>query len=133
MKSAVMNPGDRLFQIEVVEPRKRELSRKILYEGESILKTGGQKVKLDDVPMPAPQRTLFGYFKGRTMAEKWGSRFGTVIACFKVDKSGYLENIEHLNLEQEPLHIGMATEGYSINESLQVVRSREEEFNIEIH
>lgn len=132
MKSAIMNPGDRLFQIEIVEPRRRSGSRRLLFEGESVLKTGGQIIKLEDVLMPAPKRTLLKYFKDKTSAEKWGARFGTVIACFKVDKSGYLENIEHLLLTQEPLTVEFSNEGFSVDKDLNVSRTGKE-FNIEIH
>lgn len=132
MKSAVMNPGDCLFQIEIVEPRNRKGSREPLYDGESVLKTGGQIIKLADVPMPAPQRTLLKYFKNKRSAETWGARFGTVIACFKVDKSEYLENIERLKLEQEPLSIGFANESFAVDKDLNIVRTTQG-INIEIH
>lgn len=129
-----MSAREHLFQIEIVEPSKRERPKKLLYDG--ILyryNDNHEKVKREDFLPPAPTRTLLKRFKDHKAAERWGSNIGTVVACFKVDKTRYLENIEHLKLDpQTPISVGMDSGMFNIDKSLQVSRVSENVPNIVI-
>ena len=59
-----------------------------------------------------------------------------VDSCKKVDKSHYLENIEHLNLEQETMTIELEQEDYVLTRTLELERPRkvfeEKKYEVEI-
>ncbi len=82
------------------------------------------RIKLVDRVPIAPRRTVMGGFFNHKSAKRWGERFGTVISCHKVDKSYYLENIEHLNLKQEPVTIELEQEDFVLNKALELERPR---------
>ena len=94
------------------------------------------RIKAVDMLPTAPRRTLVELFYNPRGARKWGSRFGTVISCKKVDKSHYLENIEHLNLEQETMTIELEQEDYVLTRTLELERPRkvfeEKKYEVEI-
>jgi hypothetical protein len=83
------------------------------------------RIKVEDILSVAQhRRTLVGLFFNKEKAKRWGSRYGTVISCRKVDKSRYLENIEHLNLKQEPPTIELAQEEFVLSRTLELERPR---------
>lgn len=92
------------------------------------------KVKVVDTLPVAPRRTLVELFYGYKQAIRWASKFGSVISCHKVDKTRYLENIEHLNLEQEAVRFEVEQD-YVLTRSLELERPRktfsEKEFDVE--
>jgi hypothetical protein len=118
-----------LFQIEVVDCSDGQYHQ----AGNAY---DGHKMKQADIIHPSHRRTLFKRFRDSRAAKKWGSRFGTVISCHKVDISPYYFNIEHLNIE--PITVELENNGYSLNKSLEVSRLRKRgqkrtrvEFNID--
>ncbi len=95
------------------------------------------RIKAVDAMPVAPRRTLVELFYKYEQALRFGQRHGTVISCHKVDKSYYLENIEHLNLHQEPLTIEVEQEeDFVLSRTLELERPRrkynEEKYNIEV-
>lgn len=109
-----------LYQIEIADYSKRN-------SGSGYTLTvfeNGKKQKVDILP-EAPRRTLLKRAKSSELAKRWGARFGTVISCFKVDTEKYLNNIEYLNLAQEPIAIEAEPE-YFLNKNLEITRPRRE-------
>lgn len=94
------------------------------------------KIKVVDTLPVAHRRTLLELFYNYRHAIKWGARYGTVISCQKVDKSYYLNNIEHLNLNQEPITIELEQEDYVLSKTLELERPRRKpgvgKLNVEI-
>jgi hypothetical protein len=81
------------------------------------------KVKVVDTLPAAPRRTLVELFYGYKQAVRWASKFGSVISCRKVDKTRYLENIEHLNLGQEPVRFEVEQD-YVLTRTFELERPR---------
>jgi hypothetical protein len=94
-----------------------------------------RRVKAADTMPLAPRRTLLKRARDNDEAKRWGARFGSVISCVKVDISPYLENIEHLNLGEQPVIVEMEEE-YVLTEDLEIKRPRREfpakRFEVEI-
>lgn len=137
------------YQIEVLEfpknARKQQSSTAVIpdargqyrcprcnWEGEWVMvcpKCGSKelypksRVKLADTQTVGHRRTVMELFRDAKKAKKWGARFGTVISCRKIDKSYYLENIEHLNLRQEPLTIELEQD-FVLNKALELERPK---------
>jgi hypothetical protein len=103
-----------LFQLKVADYRKGDGR----YRTEKINVPTG-KMKQDILPH-APCRTMVKRAKDSETAKRWGSRFGTVIACNKVDISHYHRNVEHLNLGRT-IQIDA---GYTLDKSLRITRPR---------
>ena len=120
-----------LYQIEVIDFKRRDNKAREPHKNSSLVYFNGIPQKQADIPFSVPSKTLVNRFKNSETAKKWGARFGTVISCFKVDKMPYLENIEHLNLNQEPINIMIEKDEFNINTSLEI-NSRDKHFNIEI-
>jgi hypothetical protein len=122
------NMRESLFQIEVLDFSKRRQ----VYHSEDVVsktitnrdKTQKQtRLKVIDTEPIAPTRTLFKRAKDSELAKRYGGRFGTVISCFKVDISTYLENIEHLNLEPTPITLEAEPE-YVLTKALELDKPR---------
>lgn len=88
--------------------------------GNNIVPKG--KIKVSDTLPIALRRTIMGKFKDSERAKNWGSRQGTVISCEKVDVSPYYENIEHLNLKQEPIELEIERKEFVLTKELEIER-----------
>ncbi len=130
------NHREHVFQIEVSDygcrPTKyRDYKNPLWWDNE------GNQGKVVDILPPPPSRTLIPLSHKNTKAiKRWARRFGMVTSCHKVDKSYYLENIEHLNLHQEPLTIEVEQEDFVLTKALELERPRkrfeDKKYNIEI-
>ncbi len=100
------------------------------------LAMGPRRMKLADIASAGVIITRVKRFADYEAAKRWGSRFGTVIACEKIDTSRYLRDIEYKCKDcigsPPPLEIQIGREEYALNENLELVRSREEKLSIDL-
>jgi hypothetical protein len=117
-----MSFREQLFQLVVIDFSKRNNEIRETHFNSSLIDFNtDRKVKVADVAYPVASMTLFRRAKDHRQAQKWGEKFGTVLSCFKVDKTKYLENIEHLNLHQEPRSIEIDKgELFTLNANLEI-------------
>jgi hypothetical protein len=116
------NNREKVYQIEVVDYSRQSAACDTILVIAENNGHGLIKVKEDIMP-PPPRRTLPKRFKSNKQAKKWGSRYGTVVGCHKVDTEYYLRNIEYLNLKQEPIVIEVETGEYVMGRDFEVARS----------
>jgi hypothetical protein len=90
--------------------------------GNSLVPKG--KVKLVDTMPIAARRTIVTQptNKNKESIKRWAARFGTVISCRKVDSSPYTQNIEYLNLKQEPIVLEVERDEFVLTEDLELER-----------
>ncbi len=106
-----------VFQIEVGDCSNSDYFKWILFEK-------GEKGKVGSISPPESLqkcRTLFGRFKNSEAAKRWGSRFGAVKACFKVDVSPWFKKVEHIDLNK-PISVVIERDEYVLNQALELSR-----------
>lgn len=110
-----------LFQLEILDFSRRNRHIPEMKDGKTLFYVGSNKSKaVDMLSITAPTKTLLKRFKDKESAERWGARCGSLISCEKVDISPYYENIEHLNLKQEPIVIQIEREEYILNKAVEL-------------
>lgn len=114
-----------LFQIEVLDFSARKqgydnYDRRTFKDNDGIIR------KTVDTLPAIPCRTIVERFKDYKAALRYGQRFGTVKECRKVDTSPYLNNINFLNLKQQPLTIEIEQPEFTLTDSLEVTRAETE-------
>ena len=78
------------------------------------------------------------HFRNAESAKSWGSRFGTVLACHKVDDTRYTRNIEYRCKDcisvPPPLEVPIDREEFTITKDLELVRGihHERKFSIDL-
>jgi hypothetical protein len=117
-KSSVFSPNENLYQIITLDFKRR---------GNDIYtpQFGDEPIEQSDIPT----HTLFRKGKSPDQAKaKVPRRFGSIIACFKVDShERKLRATESLNLHQEQIEVAIAEEEFVVGEDLEIQRD-----NIEI-
>lgn len=107
-----MSFRESLYQLEVIDFTKRDKGiRETLFNTSLVDFNTDRKMKVADIALPMSSRPILRWAKNSESAKRWAKKFGTVISCFKVDRTKYLENIEHLNLNQDTLNIEVASNG----------------------
>lgn len=127
-----------LFQIEILDYRKNWQPRKhdngkmynVDNAGALALQFGHkihtlpEKIKeVDKIPQTPKSRTLCRRFKNDAAALRWAKRIGSVLSCKKVDLSCYRNNIEHLNLNQQPLEVVIDKQEFVLEKDFVITRS----------
>lgn len=121
-----------LFQIEILDFSKKnghvhnfgvDNVGTIAWQFGNKICTRPEKVKQADRVSQAPRRTLCKRFKNDKAALRWANRIGSVLSCKKVDVSCYLNNIEHLNLHQEPIEVVIDKQEFVLEKDFVITRS----------
>ncbi len=116
------NNTESAYQIEVLDFSRRR-NRHYGLRGTP---NGKGRKEEDRLPV-ADHITKVFRFRNPEAAKRWAAKKGkkkrSIISCHKVDISPYLQNIEHLNLNQEPLTIEVEQD-YVLNKVLELTRPR---------
>lgn len=113
MKSHIA-PGMSLFQIVVLDFKRRQPPPA------SVVQSGQVHKRYNDIQETVPKRTIFKWAKDGKRAKKWGARFGSVIACFKVDShERRLNMIEHLRLDK-PIAVDLGADEFVVGRDLEI-------------
>ncbi len=125
MSKSRVAPNTYLFQIVVRDHSHRQPAPKDLYVDRS---GNGFREIVDYIPL----RTVFKWAKDGKRAKEKAKKYGEVINCHKID-SQYrrLEMIEHLNIDQKPIHVDISLEEFTVGRDLEVVIDKNEK-NIEV-
>ncbi len=113
---------DIVYQTEVIDFSRRK-NRRYGLRGTP---NGRGRKEEDRLPV-GDRETNVSHFKNAESAKRRVSKKGkkkrSIISCRKVDTSPYLLNIEHLNLNQEPMTIEVEQD-YVLNKALELSRPR---------
>jgi hypothetical protein len=105
--------GLSVYQIEVLDFSKRKQGYSN-YSRSLFRDTDGTIKKTADTLPEIPCRTIVDRFKNYKAALRFGRRLGTVKECRKVDYERYLNNQEHLRLNQQPTAIEIDREEFEV-------------------
>ena len=112
MSKSRANPRYRLFQLVIQDFKHRQPPPKNMYVDKS-----GKGVR--EIVDTIPEITKLKWAKDNRQAARWGRKFGSVIACFKVESHEYrLKMIEHLRLEPRPIEVDISPEEFVVGRDL---------------
>jgi len=122
----IQGDGGLLYQLEVAECAGRS--------GATVSSddVGRGQGKIADILPPIQIKTLLLRAKNGRNAKRWAEKFGTVLRCFKVDKTLIYERIENIKLEPQTLAYDYKEDTFTLNENLEVSPARRREINIPV-
>lgn len=119
------NGREHLYQLVILDYSKKNNNHHYLVDGcPPVIDVKDGRIKVvDTLSSQPPHRTIISRRKTAKAAMRWGSRYGTVISCEKVDTTSYLKNIEYLNLKQKPRIIKLDKEEFIVTKRLELEHS----------
>lgn len=114
MSKSRISPRDTLFQLVI-----RDFKHRHMPHGDFYVDKSGNGVR--EIVETVPVITKLKWAKGNEQAKRWGERFGSVIACFKVKSHEHkLNMIEHLRLEPRPIEIDVSAGEFVVGKGLEI-------------
>lgn len=124
MSKSRISPGLNLFQLLIRDFSNRKPPPKNMYVDKS-----GKGIR--EVTETIPTLTKLKWAKDGKRAIRWGSKFGSVISCFKVSHEHRLNMIEHLNLEPKPIEVDITPEEFIVGRDLEVeIEARSKQIDV---
>lgn len=114
MSKSRIAPGYKLFQIVVQDYKNRQPAPANVYTDRHRFK------KYYDIQDIVPQRTMFKWAKDGKRAINWAKKFGSIIACFKVDSHERRLNMIENMVVEKPIYVDITAEDFTIKRDLTV-------------